>query len=104
MLQKNSAVNLSAPALMAFIEVAQPKPSHTFCQLHRETCSHRPLSRAQFDRQVHRTALKRKRVTCTAVCEDTSTSYFHQTVLEEAPSQTVEWNWREHWYPVAYLK
>lgn len=97
---------MSLPASMAGIEVAQSKPSQVTCHtpLYRETCSHRPLSTAQFNRQAHRGTLKRKRVACSAVTEDTSRSHFHQTVLEEAPSQTVKWNWREHWYPVAYLK
>ena len=87
---------------MAIIEVAPSKPSQIVCQLHRETCSHRPLGTAQSNQQLHRTTLKRKRATYSAVTEDKS--HFHQTVLEEAPSQTVEWKWREHWYPVAYLK
>lgn len=92
------------PASMAGVEIAQSKPSQVTCQLYRETCSHRPLSTAQFNRQAHRGTLKRKRIACSAGTEDTSRSDFHQTILEEAPSQTVKWNWREHWYPVAYLK
>ena len=99
---------LSSPsallAPMVVIEVAQSKSSQMTCQLHRETCTYTALSTAQFSRQLCRVTLKRKRAACSAVIEDTSRAHIQQTVLEEAPSQTVKWNWREHWYPVAYLK